>query len=379
MANSNHPTRRDFLHGRVVAGLVGDVARLFAEDAPNASAEDSPSIEISHGPTASRSLLTSFRRRAMACEFEVQLVAADGGNSTESVLAALDLLEALEDQLTVYRDDSELIRINRQAAEYPVAVEPRLFALLEMAARLHLETDGALDLTTAPLSDAWGFSRRQGWLPSNDEIAAALHRVGMNKVILDTSNRTLAFSQRGASLHLNCIGKGYALDRMAEHLDAATIGDYLAHGGSSSVLARGQCPGSDRPGWTIGLPHPLRSGERLAELDLVNEALGTSGSATQSFEHAGGRYGHLLDPRTGRPATGIYTATAIAPSAAEADALSTAFYVMGPEKVASFCAAHAGIGAILVCPGDEVGEVRLHTFGLETNRWRPHSPLPADR
>ena len=117
---------------------------------------------------------------------------------------------------------------------------------------------------------------------------------------------------------------------MAELLDTDLVTDYLLHGGSSSVLARGQCPGSEHPGWTIGLPHPLRPGERLAEIDLVDKALGTSGSATQSFEHNGQRYGHLLDPRTGRPVTGIFTATAIASSAAEADALSTAFYVMGP-------------------------------------------------
>jgi thiamine biosynthesis lipoprotein len=373
MAGTNQPTRRDFLHGRAAAGLVGCVARAFADDRPTAPTDDTPAAGIGVGSVvkASRSLLASFRRRAMACEFEVQVGTADAGQSTESVLAALDLVEALEAQLTIYRDDSEVLCINRQAADRPVAVEPRLFALLEMAARLHSETDGALDLTTGPLSDLWGFSRRQGRLPSANEVAETIKRVGMEKVMLDASAHTVSLRERGVSLHLNCIGKGFALDRMAESLASASVEDYLLHGGRSSILARGRCPSSERPGWTIGLPHPLRPGERLGEIDLVDQALGTSGSATQSFEHKGRRYGHLLDPRTGRPVTGIYTATAIASSAAEADALSTAFYVMGPEKTARFCATRPDLGAILVCPGDTSDQVRLSTYGLDGRRWRP--------
>ena len=301
----------------------------------------------------------------MACEFEVQVPAADSAKLSEPVLAALDLLEVIEAQLTIYLPDSELLRINHQAAWRPIKVESRLFALLQMAAGLHQQTDGALDITSGPLSDAWGFSRRQGRMPSEAEIATALNQVGMNKVLLNDVDQTVAFEQPGVSLHLNCIGKGYALDRLAALLDADSAADYLLHGGRSSILARGTCPGNDRPGWTIGLPHPLRPGERLGELDLVDEALGTSGSATQSFEHEGCRYGHLLDPRTGQPVTGIYTATAIAPSAAEADALSTAFYVMRPDEVGRFCDTRPDVAAILVCPGESGDDLKLATFGLK--------------
>jgi FAD:protein FMN transferase len=373
MTSPNQPTRRDFLHGRAIAGLVGDVARFFADDLSQAIGKDSPATVRENGSATdgSRSLLTSFRRRAMACEFEVQLPAPNCDKSTDAVLAALDLLEVLEAQLTIYRGDSEVLRINRLAAERPVAVEPRLFALLELAARLHQETDGALDLTTGPLSEAWGFSRREGRLPSEDEVAVALSRVGMDKVVLDTAKCTVSFREPDVTLHLNCIGKGYAIDRMAERLAAEAVENYLLHGGQSSVLARGQCPGSNRAGWTIGIPHPLRPDERLGEFDLVDQALGTSGSATQSFEHEGRRYGHLLDPRTGRPVTGIFTASAIAPTAAEADALSTAFYVMEPERVGQFCTARPDVAAILVCPDNVAGEPRLVTFGLKDRPLRP--------
>ena len=172
------------------------------------------------------------------------------------------------------------------------------------------------------------------------------------------------------SVHFNSIGKGYALDRMAELLDAGRVGDYLLHGGKSSVLARGDQPG--RPadsGWTIGLRHPLRPAERLAEFCLRDQALSTSGSGTQFFIRRGRRYGHILDPRTGQPAEGIFSATVIAPTAAEADALSTAFYVMGPEETAAYLRDAARIGCRARLPGQREGDVRLFAFGLDDDRW----------
>ena len=158
---------------------------------------------------------------------------------------------------------------------------------------------------------------------------------------------------------------------MAELLDAAEVGDYLLHGGKSSVLARGDQPGEPAgSGWTIGLRHPLRPAERLAEFCLRDQSLSTSGSGTQFFRRRGRRYGHILDPRTGQPVEGIFSATVIAPTAAEADALSTAFYVMGPEKTAAYCANRPELAAVLVCPASREGDVRLFAFGLDDDRWQ---------
>jgi thiamine biosynthesis lipoprotein len=197
----------------------------------------------------------------------------------------------------------------------------------------------------------------------------------MRHVVLDAAEQTITFRQPGVSVHLNCIGKGYALDRMAELLAHNFVDDYLLHGGKSSVLARGNQPGAvatggSPAGWSIGLRHPLRPAERLAEFVLRDQALATSGSGTQFFIRRGRRYGHILDPRTGRPAEGQYSATVIAPTAAEADALSTAFYVMGPREVADYCATHPKIGALLVAPAEREGDVRLFTFGLAENQWQ---------
>lgn len=365
-------TRRSFLQGRAAADAlagIGDRTTIVDAAAESVAEPASPSPQPSRYEWP-ESLLVSIRRRAMACEWEVQLAAGREDDSMEHVFTALDLVEKLEDQLTVYRTESEVQAINRLAAARPVRVEPRLFGLFQLARRLYDETDGALDITSGPLSDTWGFSRRRGRIPDPVEIAAALLRVGMSDVVLDPASQTIAFQRPDITVNFNSIGKGYALDRMAELLDLAAVGNYLLHGGRSSVLARGDHPGEPAgSGWSIGLRHPLRTAERLAEFRLRDQALSTSGSGTQFFRRRGRTYGHILNPRTGRPVEGIFSATVIAPTAAEADALSTAFYVMGPEKTADYCATRPELAAVIVCPTNRQGDVRLFAFGLDSTSW----------
>jgi thiamine biosynthesis lipoprotein len=108
----------------------------------------------------------------------------------------------------------------------------------------------------------------------------------------------------------------------------------------------------------------------LAEVSLRNRALGTSGASVQFFRHGGKRYGHILDPRTGWPAEGVFSATAIADSAAEADALATAFYTMGVEGSLRYCAERPEVGALLVHPTEDGSAVRVTTAGLANDDWR---------
>jgi thiamine biosynthesis lipoprotein len=373
-----HHSRRSFLQGRAatqeltaLTDTVEDIPALHETTAVCAESPQAAVVPRTKASTGRDAFLVSVRRRAMACEFEVQMAASRDDDAMEHVFSALDLVEALEEQMTVYRGDGEVMRINREAVSRPIKVEPRLFGMFQLAERLNRETHGALDITSGPLSDAWGFSRREGRVPTDEAINEALERVGMRHVELNVAGPTISFRKPGVRVHLNSIGKGYALDRMAELLAGHCVNDFLLHGGKSSVLARGNQPrAQEKPGWAIGVRHPLRPAERLAEITLRDQALSTSGSGTQFFIRRGRRYGHILDPRTGRPAEGLYSATVVAPTAAEADALSTAFYVMGPDEVERYCSTHSNIGALLVTPAEREGEVQLFVFGLAGNQWR---------
>jgi thiamine biosynthesis lipoprotein len=123
-------------------------------------------------------------------------------------------------------------------------------------------------------------------------------------------------------------------------------------------------------GWSVALRHPLKPSVRLAEFELRDQALGTSGSGTQFFHYQGKKYGHIIDPRTGWPADKVLSATVIAPTAEKADALSTAFYVMGIKGAVAYCDAHKEISALLVTGVPDTTVVELHPINLADDRWR---------
>jgi len=291
--------------------------------------------------------LLRFARRAMATQFEV-LLPYGTPEAMSLAEAALDEILRLEDQLTVYHEQSEVSRLNRCAYDRPVTVEDRLFGLLAFSARLTQETAGAFDITTGALTKAWGFYRRQGRVPSTDELVEARQRVGMGHVALDAERRTVRYERPGLEINLGSIGKGYALDRAAGLLrDGFGLTHALLHGGQSSVLAVGSAPGTSA-GWPVGIRHPYERDRRLAVVRLRDRGLATSGAIFQHLEYNGRKLGHILDPRTGWPAEGMASATAIAPTAAEADALSTAFFILGVDAARAYCETHAGTAAVLL-------------------------------
>lgn len=324
------------------------------------------SLPLPEAPTSSAaSARMQVTRRAMACDFVIEHHAADGSLAADAALEALDLVERLEDQLSIYRDYTEVANLNRCAAEGEVEVEPGLFSLIEQCLRLHAQTGGAFDFTSGPLSRAWGFLHRAGRVPEPAELAAAMELVGAQLVEANDQRFSVRYLKPGVEINFNSIGKGYALDRAASQMHLAGMTDFICHGGRSSVLARGRDRSGRYNGWGVTVPHPLKPEGQVGEIQLVDNALGTSGSGTQFFEYAGRRFGHLIDPRTGRPTEGVYTATAVASTAAEADALATAFYIMGPGGASEYCAAHRDVGAVLVCHGAGASGIDVHAFNME--------------
>lgn len=300
-------------------------------------------------------------RDAMACRFEVCLNAGETADGTALAVAALDLVDEAEDRLSIYRHTSELSRLNATAASGWQAVSPDVAALLVRAREIHELTAGAFDVAAGALVRAWGFVARAGRVPDPEALAAARACSGMHLVELDPAGRRVRFARPGVELNPGAIGKGWAVDRALESLAEAGVASAMVHGGQSSVRARGtHGPGlSGRRGWRVGLRDPLRPGRRLATITLADRALGTSGSGTQFFLDRGRRLGHILDPRTGLPAEGVVAATVLAPTAADADALATALYALGPAGLERIAPPGGPVGAILVVAGSGSGSVRL--------------------
>lgn len=287
-------------------------------------------------------------RRAMACDFSLFLPAGQP-RPVEAGCAALDEVERLEAKLTVYRSDSDISLINQHASESAVRVDHEVFALLETARRFSEATGGAFDAAAGTLTKVWGFFSGGRRVPGEQELKAALESSGIAQVELDAGRCSVRFLRPGIEINLGAIGKGYALDRAlrlirSEHGVRAA----LMQGGQSSLRALGAPP--DEPeGWKIAVGDPYNPKRPpIATVRLRNRAMGTSGTAFQYFVANGRRYGHVLDPRSGWPAEEVASATVLAPTAAEADALSTAFFVAGADFARRYCREHREISAILV-------------------------------
>jgi thiamine biosynthesis lipoprotein len=306
------------------------------------SVTDEPDISPGEFP------LVRFSRRAMATTFEVAIPVGTHPNPLAAATSALDLIDELEDQMTVYREHSEVSYLNRAAAQSPVVVEAELFELFLRCAAWTRQTEGAFDLATGALVKTWGFFRREGRVPAPRERIAVMARTGFRHVILELSARSVKFRQPGLELNLGAVGKGYALDRAARLLfEQWDVRSALLHGGGSSAYAIGTPPGQPR-GWPVRLKHPSEPDRSLGTIHLHDAGLGTSAATFQFFEYKGEKLGHLLDPRTGWPARGTASASVIAPTAAEADAMSTAAFILGNQGARRLTQLNPALGAVIL-------------------------------
>src|SRR5262245_43912748 len=227
-------------------------------------------------------------RLSMACVYAIEAYGSDAEILPRVLNEALDEVDRIDRLMSHYKADSAISRINREAAQHPVAVEPELFDFIADAMRYNRDSDGAFDITVGPLMKAWGFFRGDGHLPSENELAAARRHVGGTHVILDPAVGTISFDEIGVELDLGGIGKGYAVDRVVQLLTRRQIAAALVSAGGSTIYGLGAPPARD--GWDVMIQDPIDPSKVALTVKLKDRALSVAGSSEKSFEAGGVRY-----------------------------------------------------------------------------------------
>ena len=283
----------------------------------------------------------------MGSPFEVT-VYGDEGACSNAIEAAFSEIARIERLLTIYRPESPLARANRFSRKGFFPLPSELLRLLSKALRYAEQSGGAFDPTAGPLVRLWGFGpgREREFPPEAEEIQSLLQRVGYEKIQIDFEAGGLFFLEAGMELNLGGIGKGYAIDRAIEKIKEAGIGVGMVSCGST-IYGLGTPPG--RSGWQVSIRHPrLREGQAGA-VSLCDRALSTSGDYEKFFFFRGRRFSHLIDPRSGYPAEEAAAVSVAAPGAMEADALSTAAFILGKEAGKRLLEDFADVEGFLLC------------------------------
>lgn len=278
-----------------------------------------------------------FSHEAMATTFEVMVVHEDGRYAQHAAAAAFDELDRLESDLSRFIENSDIARINNLPANQPLPIGPAAFECLQLSAGIYAETNGAFDITIGSLLACWLSEDKTTRTPSKKQLNLARQHTGVHLIKLDKAQHTAELLASPVQVDLGGVGKGYALDRMAELLREWDIDTALIHGGFSSVLALDKPPGTK--GWPLTLSRPEDRRQKIARIDVENRAVG--GSGLQAGQH-------IIDPRTAKPAEDKSAAWACAHDAATADALSTAFMVMAPDEIEQYCSRHPQVLAMVI-------------------------------
>lgn len=250
-----------------------------------------------------------------------------------SAFAEMKRIERLTDRFaqegTGEVEFSDVYRINQAAGEQPVKVNEDVYEMIEMAKTYYELTEGAFDITIGPVMDLWGFGSEEKYIPSDAELQGKMLSVNSDKVILNESEKTVFLQEDGMKIDLGAIAKGYATEKAAAVLLKTGIEHAIINaGGNIDVIGKKY----DGQAWRIGIQDPRNSKNLVGILSLTDEAAVTSGDYQRYFEEDGIRYHHIISPKTGKPSRDTMSITVITKNSAKADVLSTALFVMGPEK-----------------------------------------------
>jgi len=275
-----------------------------------------------------------------------------------AVAAVMREMHRIDRTMSPHKADSELSRINREAATQPVPLSEEMFRLLERAAAFSELSGGAFDISYASVGHLYDY--RRGIQPSEETLASARAAIGWQKVVLHPQLRTVRFAHQGVRIDLGGFAKGHAVDNCAAILRQRGITNaFVSAGGDSRVIGdhRG------RP-WTVAIRDPRRAGEVVAVLPLEDTAISTSGDYERFFERDGVRCHHLIDPATGKSPSSVHSVTILGPDGLTTEALSKTVFVLGVERGLRLVESRPGVDAVVV---DAAGALHFSTGLLDAS------------
>ncbi|ADF52246.1 MAG: FAD:protein FMN transferase [Zunongwangia sp.] len=279
-------------------------------------------VEVNAQQTLKRTL------KLMGSRFDITVVAKDSTAANSDINMAVAEITRIEKRISSWDPNSETSLVNTNAGIKPVKVSQELFDLIKRAIGISKLTDGAFDITYASMDKIWKFDGSMTRMPAEEDIKSSVSKVGYQNIILNEAEHTVFLKLPGMKIGFGAIGKGYAADRAKDLLQSkGVIAGIINASGDMNTWGK-QVNGED---WKVAITNPMDKNKAFALLPIKNEAVVTSGDYEKFVEFNGTRYAHIINPRTGYPATGIISVTVFAPKAELADALATSVFVMGKE------------------------------------------------
>ncbi|VXA97902.1 FAD:protein FMN transferase [Maribacter litoralis] len=266
--------------------------------------------------------------KLMGSRFEITVVGKDQVEANEYIDLAISEISRIEKLISSWDPNSQTSLINKNAGIQPVQVDAELFGLIQRGIGISKLTDGAFDISYASMDNIWKFDGSMTDMPSDDSIKASVAIVGYHNIILDNENHTVFLKLEGMKIGFGAIGKGYAADKAKELLmSKGVVAGIINASGDMNTWGK-QANGKD---WQVAITNPMDKNKVFALLPVHNGAVVTSGNYEKYVTFNNTRYTHIIDPRSGYPATGIVSVTVFAPKAELADALATSVFVMGKD------------------------------------------------
>lgn len=317
-------------------------------------------VVLSSLAACSRQVAVQRTEPIMGTDVTITVIAPTVKEGEEAIDAAMEEIKRLDRMMSLYRDDSQITRLNRAAGEHAVQVAPEMIEVVEEARKASELSGGAFDVTIGPLVVLWQMKLKDGSVPSDKEIKAVLRRVNERDILIDRKGTSLFLTKKNMIMDLGGIAKGYAADRAAEVLKKrGVLNALIAVAGDIRAMGKRE----DGKPWRIGVQHPRETGKLLTTLELLDRSISTSGDYERFTIVNRKRYHHIIDPRTGRPSEGMESVTLVGDRGVAIDPLTTALFILGPEKGMKI-AKEAGYEAIFV---DDTGKA-VTTPGLSVDR-----------